>query len=95
MPQATRYPWDHFPPVYIHASESAVQTHHAYAAAKAGESLAAMKLVADAMSPQIVERLWRRFDGQSPVLINVHVKPVAGANAIPSALARALSASLG
>lgn len=96
MNHPPRFPWNHFPPVYIHAAASAVKTHPAYIAAKAGDSLAAMKLVADVMSPQIVRQLWQRFDRQSPVLVSVHTKPIGGAktNAIPSALALALSAVL-
>ena len=71
MNHPPRFPWNHFPPVYIHAPESVVKMHPAYAAAKAGDSLAAFKLVADVMSPQILWPLWRRFDAQSPVIINV------------------------
>lgn len=97
MNHPPRFPWTHFPPVYIHAPESVIKTHPAYAAAKAGDSLAAMKLVAEVMSPEVVKQLWRRFDGHSPVLLHVHTKPVAGknSNAIPNALARALSAVFG
>jgi adenine/guanine phosphoribosyltransferase-like PRPP-binding protein len=94
MDHPPRFPWNHFPPVYLHALESVVKEHPAYAAAKAGDSLAAFELVADLMSSKILEQLWRRFDGHSPVIVNVHVKPAAGTNAIPNALARALSASL-
>jgi hypothetical protein len=97
MDQPPRFPWNHFPPVYIHAAESAVKTHPAYIAAKTDDTLAAMKLVADVMSQQVMKQLWRRFDGQSPVLLHVHTKPMAGknSNAIPNALARALSAMCG
>lgn len=97
MSQATRFPWNHFPAVYIHASISVAKAHPAYAAAKAGDSLAAMKLVADVMSPQVLLQLKRRFNAQSPVLVHVHSKPAAGrnSNAIPNALTRALSAVLG
>lgn len=97
MDQPPRFPWNHFPPVYIHAAESAVKTHPAYIAAKTGDSLAAMKLVADLMSQQVVRQLWQRFDSQSPVLVSVHTKPISGAktNAIPNTLTLALSAVLG
>ena len=62
MDHPPRFPWNLFPPVYIHALESVVKTHPAYAAAKAGDNFAAMKLIADVMSPQIVKQLWQRFD---------------------------------
>jgi len=94
MDQPTRFPWNHFPPVYIHASESFVRTHHAYIAAKAGDGLAAMELVADTMSPYILERLWRRFDSRAPILVNAHAEEASGVNAIPDAMARAISAFL-
>jgi len=94
MDQPTRFPWNHFPPIYIHASESFVQTHHAYVAAKAGDGLAAMELVADAMSPYMLEQLWRRFDSNAPILVNAHAEEASGVNAIPDAMARAISAFL-
>jgi hypothetical protein len=72
-----------------------VKSHQSYFAAKAGDSLAAIRLVADVMSPQIVRQLWQRFDGHSPVLIDVRTQPDFGANAVPYILAHALSASLG
>lgn len=88
MDQATRFPWNHFPPVFIHAPERFVKTHHAYAAANVGEALAAMELVVDLLSPQTLEKLWKRFDDQAPVLVNAH-------DAIPDAMTRSISALLG
>ena len=88
MDQATRFPWNHFPPVFIHGPERFVKTHHAYTAAKAGDALAAMELVADLLSPQTLEKLWKRFDDQAPVLVNAR-------DAIPDAMTRSISALLG
>lgn len=62
MEQATRFPWSYLPAVFIHAGESFVKTHHAYAAAKSGDSLAAMELVSDAVSIKTLEQLWKRFN---------------------------------
>ena len=42
-----RAPWQEFPEVLIHASESAVKQHPAYVAAKSGDDLAARVLVGD------------------------------------------------
>ncbi|RFP10696.1 MULTISPECIES: hypothetical protein [unclassified Duganella] len=94
MRQATRFPWNHFPPVYIHASENFVKTHHAYPAATAGDTWAAMELVADAISFQVLEQLWKRFDAQAPVLVSVRTTEASGVNVMPDAMARTISALL-
>ena len=59
MDQAIRFPWNRLPAVFIHGPESFVKTHHAYAAAKAGDTWAAMELVADAVSLRVLEQLWK------------------------------------
>jgi hypothetical protein len=93
MDHPPRFPWNHFPAVYIHAPSGIVRAHGAYAAAKAGDSLAAMSLVADLMSSELLGLLFRRFDAHSPVLVDVHSQ--AAANPIPYLLAHALSALFG
>ena len=70
MDRATRFPWNHFPGIYIHASESFVKTHHAYSAAKAGDSWAAVELATDAISLAVLDKLWKRFDAYAPVLVS-------------------------
>ena len=94
MQQATRFPWSHFPAVFIHAPESFVKTHHAYAAAKSGDIFAAMELVGDAVSIKTLEQLWKRFDDHAPVLVSVHAEEGSGENAIPDAMASVISAFL-
>lgn len=95
MNLSPRFPWNHFPPAYIHAPISVVKSHPAYAAAKAGDNLAAMKLVADVMSPQVLIRLRRRFRDCYPMLVDVRSRPTTSKNIIPNALASGLSALLG
>jgi hypothetical protein len=95
MDHPPRFPWNHFPPVYIHAPTGVVTSHPAYVAAKAGDSLAAMKLVADLMSPQVLLLLKQRFNGRYPVLIDVRSRPTTSTNVIPNALAGGLCALLG
>jgi hypothetical protein len=95
MNHPPRFPWNHFPPVYIHAPISVVKSHPAYAAAKAGDNLAAMKLVADVMSPQILIRLRQRFSACYPMLVDVRSRPTTSKNIVPNALASGLSALLG
>lgn len=94
MELATRFPWNHFPGVFIHASESFVKTHPAYSAAKAGNGFAAMELVADAISLKMLEQIWKRFDDQAPVLVSAHAEEASGVNAIPEAVAWAISTFL-
>jgi hypothetical protein len=52
-----RTPWDEFPDVLIHASESAVKQHPAYNAAKSGNGVAALALVNDTLNDQQNQRL--------------------------------------
>ena len=86
MDQATRFPWNHFPGLFIHASERFLKTHHAYHAAKAGD-LAAMELAADAISIKVLDKLWKRFDVYAPVLVSPHSSRLSGVDAIPEAVA--------
>lgn len=94
MEQPIRFPWDHFPDVLIHATESFVKNHHAYSAAKAGNGSAAAELVSDAISVQILEQLWRSYDDSAPVLVSAHAEESSGVNAIPEAFAWLISRAL-
>ncbi|MCU6501039.1 hypothetical protein LPN04_24855 [Rugamonas sp. A1-17] len=91
MDQPTRFPWNHFPGVYIHAPESFVTTHHAYSAAKAGDIWAAVELVTDTISLKVLDQLWKRFDGHAPILVSPHAKNTSGVDAIPEAMAWVIS----
>lgn len=91
MEQAPRFPWNHFPPVYIHASENFVKTHHAYSAAKAGDTWAAVELATDAISLTVLDKLWKRFDAYAPVLVSPHAEGASGIDAIPEAMAWVIS----
>jgi hypothetical protein len=71
--------------VLIHASESAVKQHPAYAAAKSGHGAAAMALVADTMNPAQNAALQRLIGaGRRPVLVSAHAYEREGVNAIPA-----------
>jgi len=94
MDRATRFPWNHFPAVFIHASESFVKTHPAYSAAKAGDGLAAMELASAAISPKILEQPWKRFNEHAPILVSAHAEEASGVNAIPDAMTWVISAFL-
>ena len=90
-----RFPWDAFPPVWIHGAELAVKRHLAYAAAKAGDPDAAFQLVKDHLSALIVNELMQVFRGRNPILVSAHAVEGTGVNAIPEALADVLAQRLG
>jgi len=94
-PQPLRTPWNGFPDVIIHATESAVKQHHAYAAAKSGDSDAAFALVLDTVSPVAIQSLCALLAGKTPFLASAHAFERTGVNAIPEALADELSKRTG
>lgn len=84
-----------FPDVVLHADEFAVKRHPQFAAAKAGDILAAELLVADMASPDCVPRLQTLLGGRPTELVSVHALETEGVNEIPAALAKLLSGWLG
>ena len=94
MDKPRRYPWDGFPDVLIHAPELFVKKHRAYAAAKTGDLAAAVELVLEALSLQVVEQLWRLFDVHHPALASVHAEEAQGTNAIGEAMATVIATKL-
>jgi len=93
--QPPRMPWNDFPDVLIHASESAVKQHPAYRAAKSGDGQAALALVNDTMSDVQNQRLLTLLHGHSPMLVSAHAYEKEGVNAIPEIFADELSKVLG
>jgi hypothetical protein len=90
-----RTPWGNFPDVLIHASESTVKQHAAYAAAKAGDDDAAMALVLDTFNPESVGALATSVGRDTPTLVSAHALEREGVNAIPAVFAKRLSQVLG
>lgn len=90
-----RVPWSGFPDVVIHARESAVKQHPAYAAAKAGDDEAARALVDDTVSQTAVDQIASIIGGARPYLASAHAFESHGVNAIPEALADKLADMLG
>ena len=85
-----RVPWDGFPDVLIHASESAVKQHPAYSAAKVGDDNAAIALVLETFSMARALEM-RRFEGGArPTLVSAHALEREGVNAIPEVFAERL-----
>lgn len=93
---AIRTPWpDAFPDVVIAAGESTVKQHADYAAAKSGDTDAAIRLVHALLEPGAVDRLAALCPHGQPLLVSAHAEEEMGRNAIPQALAAALGQKLG
>lgn len=83
--------WGEFPDVFIHADERIVKRHPDYLAAKTGDAAAAGRLVAATLNEVQVAMLQHRVGENRPILVSVHACETTGVNAIPEALADALS----
>jgi hypothetical protein len=94
MPKPARTPWNDFPDAALHAPESAVKHHPDYAAAKAGDVSAAVRLVADTLDDASVARLRALAGDTAPRLVGVHAVESQSVNVIPVALAATLSGRL-
>ena len=89
-----RYPWENFPPVWIHANELSVKQHPAYRAARSGDPDAAYQLVITPLNSTIIGQLATQFATQKPVLVSAHAVEDFGINTIPEALADMLAQRL-
>jgi hypothetical protein len=87
-----RVPLYDFPDVVMHAEESIVLQHPHYRAAKAGDIVAANRLVTEMMNPLCVERINAMLAGHPTVeLVSVHALESDGVNEIPAALGKLLA----
>ncbi len=77
---------------YPHAGR--LKMHPAFAAAKAGDLAAAVRLVSDLVSPKMAEEVRRRF-GPDDLFVPVIAEEASGRNAIPRQLAEHLAAIAG
>ena len=93
--QPIRTPWNDFPDVLIHATESMVKKNSNYAAAKAGDVIAARRLVESVLSESSVDHLRIRLAGIDASLASVHAYEADGINRIPAVLAEVLAERLG
>ena len=87
--------WGHFPDVLIFSDEMTVKHHPDYAAAKAGDADAAIRLINGLVTQDNVEELSRLINGKQPVLVGVHALEKQGINEIPVALCGFLTERLG
>jgi hypothetical protein len=87
-----RIPLYDFPDVVMHAVESVVLNHQHYRAAKAGDIVAADRLVAELANPRCFERIRSIFAGYAAVeVVSVHALETGGVNEIPAALGKLLA----
>jgi hypothetical protein len=82
------------PDVLIHASESSVKTHVAYAAAKCGDGISAELLIKTLMSAEQNEKLRQLVSAQNPTLVSAHAYEREGVNAIPEMFAIVIGLAL-
>ena len=82
-----RTPWNQFPDVLIHASETAVKQHRCYEAAKSGDDDAAIDLVLATIDIGKITELEHLAGDAKPTLVSAHAFERAGVNAIPEVLA--------
>ena len=87
MTPPPRTPWNRFPDVLIHASESTVKKHPAYEAAKSGDDVAATHLVLTCLNLAQVVALNQLVAGKQPTLVSAHAMERHGVNAIPEVFA--------
>jgi len=90
-----RRPWGEFPDVLIHADESRVKQHPAYAAAKSGDAAAALELVRSVFCVKLPEQLRSIVGDSQPILVSAHAYEREGVNAIPEVLADVMAGNLG
>lgn len=90
-----RLPWNGFPDVIIHASESSVKQHPAYKEAKAGGVAAARLLIDETVSSEAADAIFKLIGDRRPYLASAHAFEREGINAIPEALANKLADILG
>ena len=87
MTPPPRTPWNQFPDVLIHASESTVKKHPAYEAAKSGDDVSATHLVLTCLNLAQVVALNQLVAGKRPTLVSAHAMERHGVNAIPEVFA--------
>ncbi len=95
-PLAHRAAWPAaFPAVLLHALERVVKGHPDYAAAKAGDALAAARLIEALADAPAIDALIQRYHGVGPILVPVYAVEAGGRNLIPRALAQYIGAVSG
>jgi hypothetical protein len=91
-----RTPWRHgFPDVLVHSTLAERGHHPDYAAAKSGNTVSALTLAQDLLSPVATEHLRQLIGVAGAILLPITALEVSGFNAIPDAMAQTLAIELG
>ncbi len=90
-----RTPLAGMPDVAILAGEQQVKNDPDYAAAKAGDAMAAGRLIGRFINSRAIEQVEALVGGAKPILLPVHALEISGINEIPIAMAQRLAAELG
>lgn len=93
----SRRGWDaSFPDVAVAHPLAFLNNHPDYAAAKAGDSAAALRVARDAITPEFVEQVLQAIPpGSKPTIVPVLAREGAGDNRVPLAAAEVLAQRLG
>ena len=83
------------PDVAILAGEQQVKDDPDYAAAKAGDAMAAGRLVGRFINSRAIEQIRSLVSDAKPILLPVHALEISGINEIPIAMAQRLAVELG
>jgi hypothetical protein len=83
------------PPSIVGAPLATATTHPQYAAAKAGDQAAALKLALDLVTPAMMESVRKLIGDKKPITVPVVSVEAAGRNKIPRAVAEVLASKLG
>jgi hypothetical protein len=86
-----RTEWKLFPDVIIHGEELTVKKHSRYAAAKAGDAVAAEALVRDIITIGALDEICTVLVAKRPYLLAVHALETEGMNVIPRVFSRTLA----
>ncbi len=89
-----RTPLAGMPDVAILAGEQQVKNDPDYAAAKAGDAMAAGRLIGRFINSRAIEQVEALVGGAKPILLPVHALEISGINEIPVALAERLATEL-
>lgn len=92
--QRTPWPPD-FPDVIVHGDVRVRNGHAAYAAAKAGDKIAALTLAGDMLTPAGLAAIQTLIGSRRPLLLPVSAIELSGFNAIPDAMAQIVAHRLG
>lgn len=89
-----RTAWGDFPEVVTQAGLGGIKDHPDYRAAKSGDAEAAVRVVQDTISDDVLESIRTLIGNRNPKIVAVHAEEASGRNKIPLAYAKVLGQRL-